>query len=323
MADLKSFYMGYELKNPIVLASCALGKKVENLCQAEENGVAAVVLPSLFEEVIKNKMGAVSDTFHPEAYDYGIDILSYGASKYVEIIKEAKKRVKIPIFASVNCIDSELWLDFAKSIEDAGADGLELNISYISFNINDDPRAIEDTYVEIVNKVKNRLNIPISVKIGSYFSSIPNMVKRLKDAGADAVVIFNRYYQVNYDYVEKKFVPVNYFSNDKECYNVMRWIGVIYSQLDIDVAATTGFHTAKQIVDALFMGASVVQLATIFYKKGLAYAKELINNLNNILDDLNVESLKDIKGKAVDSFDELKALERVQYMEYLDKAAKG
>lgn len=325
MADLKTFYMGYELKNPIILSSCSLSKNIDNLCQAEDSGIAAIVLASLFEEVIKNELGVVPDTFHPEAYEYGVDssMLSYGATKYIDLVKEAKKRLNIPVFASVNCIDSEVWIDFARSIEDAGADGLELNISYISFQVDDNPRDIEDKYIEIVEKVKNKLNIPISVKLGPYFTSIPNMVKRLKDVGADAVVLLNRYYQMNYDFVEDKYVPINYFSGDKESYNVLRWVGIVSSQLDIDIAATTGFHTAKQIVEALYMGASAVQLATIFYKKGLVYAKELLKEVNEILEKQNCSSIKDIKGKAVDSFEEIKALERVQYMEYLNKASEG
>ncbi|KAA0257121.1 dihydroorotate dehydrogenase-like protein [Deferribacter autotrophicus] len=319
MADLKTFYLGYELKNPIILASCSLTKNVDNICQAESAGVSAVVLKSLFEEEIKSEMGAVSNDFHPEAYEYEYSSagLMYGASKYLDLIKEAKKRVKIPVFASVNCIDSEIWIDYAKSIEDAGADGLELNISYISFNINDDPREVEKRYLNIVENVKTSLNIPVAVKIGWYFTSIPYMVKSLKDAGADGIVMFNRYYQLSYDIEKEKFMLVNYFSSDTETYQVLRWVGIVHKQVDIDIAATGGIHNAKQILEHIFMGASVVELASVFYKNGIKYAENLLTELNEIMDDLNMASIKDIKGKGIDTIEEFKSLERVQYMKIL------
>ncbi|MGA1847031.1 dihydroorotate dehydrogenase-like protein [Deferribacter abyssi] len=323
MADIKTFYLGYELKNPIILASCSLTRNIDNICQAESAGVAAVVLKSLFEEEIQSELGAVSSDFHPEAYEYEYSSagLMYGSSKYLDLIKEAKKRVKIPVFASVNCIDSEIWIDYAKSIEEAGADGLELNISYISFSVNDDPREVEKRYLDIAESVKANLNIPIAVKIGWYFTSIPYMVKRLKDVGADGIVIFNRYYQLSYDIDKEKYVPVNYFSNASETYQVLRWVGVIHKQIDINIAATGGIHNAKQILEHIYMGASVVEIASVFYKNGIKYAENMLVELNKTLDDMNISSIKAIRGKGIDTIEEFKSLERVQYMKILGTKA--
>ena len=197
MSILASEYMGLNLKNPVILGSCPISMDIMKLKEAEKSGISAVILKSLFEEELKVQLTGGVKFENPESFDYFLSEcdFKYSPANYLEHIREVKMALDIPVIASINCIGSKWWKDYVNGIEEYGADGLELNISYYSFNKDDNPRNIEQKYIDLVYSIKKMVDIPVAVKIGYNFTSIPNLINQLKGAGADGVVLFNRYYK--------------------------------------------------------------------------------------------------------------------------------
>lgn len=321
MADLKVNYMGLELKSPLIVASSTLSKSVENMIKAEKMGAGAVVVKSLFEEEIKQS-GDMGDTFHPEAYDYimGEADLLYGSKEYLDLIKELKSALGIPVIASVNCVDGDRWTEYAAELKHAGADAIELNISYVPFESSVAGDEIEQKYIQTLKAVKNSVhNIPVSVKFGQHISSIPNFVKILQDNGADAVTMFNRYYQVRIDTKNLSFHPAHYYSTEDETYNVLRWVAIVSRQLDIDISASTGIHSADTFLQQILAGAKTVQLASKLYNDGIESIGSILEEVNKWLDIRKKDSINDIRGIAVDrNLKDIRKFERLQYMKVAD-----
>jgi len=317
MADLKVTFMGLNLKNPLIVGSSTLTKTIDGLRKAEESGAGAVVLKSLFEEELSEQLN-LSDDYHPEAFEYFINDSSklYGSTKYLDFIKDAKKNLFIPVIASVNCLGGKWWIDYAKQIEDAGADALELNIAYIPFDLNEKPRDIEKKYIEIVHSVKKSLKIPVAAKIGYYFTSVPLMVKDLKDAGADAVTMFNKFFRMAIDVENMKFQGLEVYSCIEETYQVLRYVAVCSSQVKIDISASTGIHNTNIALQHLMAGAKTFQMVSALYKKGFDVIPEVIKGINEYLDRKNFKSVNDIIGIAAKFDGGFKAFERIQYMKY-------
>ncbi|MGC8925613.1 MAG: dihydroorotate oxidase [Calditerrivibrio nitroreducens] len=317
MADLKVDFMGIKLKNPLIVGSSTMTKNIGGLLKAEESGAGAVVLKSLFEEELSEDL-ALSDDYHPEAFEYFLNDTSklYGSTKYLDFIKEAKDKLFIPVIASVNCLGGKWWVDYARQIEDAGADALELNIAYIPFSIKEDPRDIEKKYVEIVSSVRNAIKIPLAVKIGYYFTSVPLMVKKLKDAGANGITMFNKFFRMSIDVENMKFHGLEVYSCVEETYQVLRYVAVCNNQINIDISASTGIHNSNIALQHLMAGAKTFQIVSAIYKKGYGVIPEIVNDINNYLDRKHFKSVNDIIGVATKFDGGFKAFERIQYMKY-------
>ncbi len=316
MADLRVNYMGIPLKNPVIAGSSSLTNNIDNLKQIEKAGFGAVILRSLFEEEIAQAMGDYASDFHPEAYDYNIldASMMYGHKEYLDLIEAAKSELSIPVFASINCLGERWWENYAKDIEAAGADGIEINLAYVSFDIDDDPRSIEQKYIDTVDAVKEVTTIPVGIKISHNFTSIPNICKQIQDAGANAITLFNRYYKLGIDIDDIDFTPVEYYSSESEMYNVLRWIAILSKQLDVNLSASTGIHSADMAVQQLLAGATTVQVASKLFLDGISSGKKIIEGVNAYMDKHGIENIDDMHSLLEKKKQNFKEFERIQYM---------
>jgi len=329
MADLKTSYMGIQLDNPIVVSSSGITGSIHGIERSAEAGAGAVVLKSMFEELIlaqsKDLEKDLSTAEHPEALDYvRADLgMRLGPLPYLEFIEEARKKVSIPIIASVNCVTPHWWVPYARRIEEAGASGLELNISHFPQRNGENSKEIEARYAEIVQTVCDSISIPVAVKIGFYFTSLWSVIEDVVAAGAKALVLFNRYYAVDVDLDTKTVIPAMKLSSPGEFHLPLRWIGLAAKNLKCDIGASTGVHDSENIVKALMMGATTTYICTALYKNGPEYVRELRDNLSTWLDEQGYKSVGDIKGLALrNTEDEGKLLTRLQYVLALEEASK-
>lgn len=303
-ADLKTRYLGLTLKNPIVAASSPLTGDLEALRQLEEVGVAAAVLPSLFEEQIthdQQQIYAVQEyqslsfaeslSYFPKLTDYNV-----GPGDYLKMLETAKQSVSIPIIASLNGSTAGGWVRFAKLMEDAGADAIELNIYFVPTDPDMTSEEVEARYAEMVSTVRAAVGIPLAVKLGAQFSSLPNFAGRLAEAGANGLVLFNRYLEPDIDLNTLQVTPQLVLSNRHELRLPLRWIAILRDHLAISLAATSGIHYAEDAVKLLIVGADVCMLASTLLKHGVDYAGEMILGLQNWLDVNEYNSVEQLKG---------------------------
>jgi len=325
MADLSTTYMGIDLKNPIIAGSSGLTKSVENIVEIEKNGGAAVVLKSLFEEQIKFE---VSKTYNqsahdmPYAYAEADDYISnyakdYTIGEYLTLIRECKKAVDIPIIASVNCISPHEWTSFAKKIEDAGADALELNI----FILPSDPRRSgeenQEIYLEIIQKVMKQISIPLSIKISYYFSGLAKFALNLSWTGIKGMVLFNRFFSPDIDIESMKVTATNVFSTPDELALSLRWVAILSDKLHCDISASTGVHDGSAVIKQLLAGAKTVQCATTLYKNGFGRIGEMLTDLESWMERHNFNKLDDFVGMlSYKHADNPAPYERVQFMKH-------
>jgi dihydroorotate dehydrogenase (fumarate) len=329
MANLNTKYMGLELDNPLVVSSSGLTGSVDGVKQCADSGAGAVVLKSMFEELVVSRTANLDldilESEHPEAAEYvraelGMQL---GPLPYLRFIEDVLRHVDIPVIASVNCISHRWWVPYAEDIQSAGADGLELNISHFPQGGDRDIRDIERQYSRIVEEVCSRVNIPVAVKIGPYFTSIDTMVRDLAAAGASAVVLFNRYYSVDVDIERKRFVPAVTFSSPDEIALPLRWIGLLADTVPCDLAASTGIFDGIAVVKALMAGAAVACLSSVLYEKGIAHLAEIRRELEEWLDGHGYASVSEIRGAAGKETGNTEVLlHRLQYIKSLDEAAK-
>lgn len=319
MGILSSEYMGLNLKNPVVLGSCPISMDIMKLREAEKFGISAVILKSLFEEHLKAQLSGGVKFEHPESFDYFLSEIDfkYSPVNYLEYIREAKMALDIPVIASINCIGSKWWIDYVNGIEEYGADGLELNISYYSFNKDDNPRNVEQKYIDMVASIKKMVDIPVAIKIGYNFTSLPNLINQFKAVGADGVVLFNRYYKCGINLEDLTLEPVLLMSVREEAYEALRWIGVISSQIDIDIAAATGIKDENMILQMILAGASAVQIVSPVYEKGFSFVKRLVYKLQKLIESKGYDSVKKIRGEAFKNRENFELLERVRYYRYV------
>jgi dihydroorotate dehydrogenase (fumarate) len=323
MADLSTSYMGLKLRNPIIAGSSGLTNSIENIQKLYSHGAGAIVLKSLFEEQINfgiNKTYEQSENnySYPEALDY---IRQYtrenDLEKYLKLISESKNRVSIPIIGSINCVSSTEWVTFAKSIQDAGADGLELNI----FVLPSDPRRKaeqhEQVYFDIIQSVMKQVKIPVAAKISSYFSGMTNMALQLSWTGIAGLVLFNRFYSPDID-IDKFEVTSNHiFSSPAEMSRTLRWVAMLSDRIHCDIAASTGIHDGESIIKQLLAGAKAVQVASVLYEKGFAQIDVMLKYIDEWMNKHKFEHTSDFTGKM--SIKEVKnpaAFERVQFMKH-------
>jgi len=319
--NLSTTYLGLPLDNPVVVSSSKLTGTLENVKACANAGAGAVVLKSLFEEQItaridsklrKNEMYF----WYPEASEYiqGIS-KGVGAEDYLKLIVESKKSVKIPVIASINCVSPLEWPKFASKIQDAGADALELNIAIFPFSKDLSSQQIEDTYVQILTEVKKQITIPVAVKLGPFFTNMMNLSFRLADAGADGLVLFNRFYNPDVDIATAKVVTDNVYSSPDEKSVSMRWIALLSANgISSDLAASTGIHYSIGVAKQLLAGATVAQVCTTLYQNGIPYLHEIVNGLRDWMKKKGYKEIADFRGM-VNKFPENTAgFERLQYM---------
>ena len=329
MADLKTNYMGINLKNPVIVSSSGITGSIAGIRKCAESGAGAVVLKSMFEEIIISQSEDLDrdiiQSEHPEAYNYiqaeiGMQI---GPRPYLNFIENTRKEVSIPVIASVNCVSSKWWVPYARDIESAGAHGLELNISHFPKKTGGEARDIEKRYAEIVHEITNRVKIPVAVKLGYYFTSLWDVLREIVDAGADALVLFNRYYAVDVDTESKRFIQPITFSSPQEMIMPLRWIGLAAEELDCYLAASTGIHDSGSVIKMLMAGADVVQMCSALYLNGVRYIAKILEEIESWLDEEGYSSVADIRGIAVKNTRERDILlKRLQYIKALNEASK-
>jgi len=329
MADLKTKYMGLELGNPIIAGSSGLTGSVEGVKRCADAGAGAVVLKSMFEELVivesEELQEELIQTEHPEAYEYLRAELGMrlGPRPYLKFIEDVKNNVSVPVIASVNCISSKWWAPYAGDIESAGADGIELNISHFPGGGGESSAELEKRYVDIVGEVVGHVSIPVAVKLGFYFTSLGNVLKEIVASGAGALVLFNRLYSVDVDVEKGALIPGMTFSSPEEAAVPLRWIGLLSGTLDCDIASSTGVHDVEGVLKMLMVGATAVQVCSPLYRNGPEHIAVLRDGLKKWLDGHGHSSVDDIRGIAVrDAGKRDILLKRLQYVKALEEAAK-
>ena len=323
MPDLSTKYMGLELRNPVMVASCGLMAKVDGVKKAADAGAGAVVLKSIFEEQIDVEVENITKSSwmpgHPEAFDY-VREMGYAITptRYLDFIAEAKTAVSIPVFASLNCVSPRWWIDYAKKIENAGADGLELNINIRPSDPERTSKEIEKLYFDILDSVKAKIKIPVAVKVGPYFTSMGRMASDLSKRGADALVLFNRFYRLDID-VEKMELTSGYpFTTAEEIGRTLRWVALLAERIKADIAASTGVHDASGVIKLLLAGATVTEMCSALYKHGLAYISKVLGGLQDWMPKHNFATIDEFRGKlSQERSDKPELYERMQYIKAL------
>jgi len=324
--DLSTTYMGMKLKNPIVPSASPLSEKIDNLKRLEDAGVSAVVMHSLFEEQI-NQESQVLDhylsygtesyaealQYFPEAHEYKV-----GPDEYLNLIQLAKRTLRIPIIGSLNGVSAGGWIEYAKKIQQAGADALELNIYFLPTDANMDGAKVEEMYVEVVRSVKKSITIPVAVKISPFFSAIGNMVKKIADAGADALVLFNRFYQPDFDLDELEVVPRLVLSNQFENRLPLHWVAILYGRVKVDFAVTRGVRTYEDVLKGLMVGAKVTMMTSEILENGMKRITEILGEMTRWMEEHEYESVKQMQGSMSQiNCPEPAAFERANYMKVL------
>jgi len=323
MVNLETTFMGIRLKNPLIVGSSGLTNSVENIIEIERNGAAAVVLKSLFEEQISHSasntlMQNEFGNYYPEAEDY---VRAYtrqaDVEKYIELVKKSKESVSIPVIASINCVSNSEWVDFAKRIEDAGADGIELNVFVLPSDIKKDGKDNELVYFEIVKSIKKIVNIPISLKVSYYFSGLAKTMNELSWTGIDGLVLFNRFYSPDFDIESLEVKPSYIFSTPSDLSLSLRWVAMLSDHVNCDIAASTGVHNGEALIKQLLAGARVVQVASVLYKNGFKEIGSMLEELETWMERKNFQSIESFRGKlSVKKADNPAAFERVQFMKH-------
>ena len=326
MADLSTTYLGLPLKNPIVASASSLSAEIDNLRQMEASGAAAIVMYSLFEEQIELQELGYTEYYdrHPESLPEPLQHLAtmeefrQGAGNYLAHLYQAKKAVNIPVIASLNGYYSSGWTRYARLLEAAGADALELNIYYLATKPNISGSDVERMYLDLVRNVRSTINIPIAVKLSPYFSAMANVAHSLDQAGAGALVLFNRFYQPDFDIETETVRPSLDLSNSAELRLRLRWAGMLYGKLNADLALTGGIHNGRDVVKSLMAGAKVAMVASALYEHGIDYIGTMLEQLNQWLDDHDYGSVEEIRGRmSVQAIGDSAAFERANYVKVL------
>jgi dihydroorotate dehydrogenase (fumarate) len=312
--------MGLPLRNPLIVASSSLTKSADGVRKCDDAGAGAVVLKSLFEEQIAVKAKDMEENLwlygHTEAFEYVSKMaMPLGPRDYLDLIEKAKAAASIPVIASLNCITPRWWTDFAKQIEAAGADGLELNISVMPSDPERTSAEIEEIYIDIVESLKDEIGIPIAVKIGPYFTSVARMAAEFSERGVSALVLFNRFYQIDIDIETVEIAPGLRFSSPDEISLPLRWIALLAGSVKCDLAASTGVHDGAGFVKQLLAGATAVQVCSALYERGTEHIGRILRDLETWMQDHNLHRVADFRGRLSRKVTERPELyERLQYI---------
>ena len=323
MSNLTTTYLGLTLRNPIIVSSSGLTNSITKIEKLVNAGVGAVVLKSLFEEQINqdisNEIYKSQGIDYPEALDYVKGyVRENDLQNYLTLIREAKKRFDIPVIASINCYSATEWIDFALQIEKAGADAIELNVFVVNIDKNSDASDYEQIYYDVLANVRKVLHIPISMKLGSYFSNLVHIVDRLNISGAKGVVLFNRFYEPDVDINELKLTSASVFSTPDEIQRTLRWVAIVSSKVkDIDISASTGIHSGEAVIKQLLVGAKTVQVCSAVYKDGPKIITEMLEELDLWMGKKEFSAIDDFRGMMnYSTIPEPHLFERSQFMKY-------
>jgi len=324
--DLSTTYMGMELKNPLVPSSSPLTRDIGSLRQMEDAGAAAVVIYSLFEEEVRlesemlNEYLTQGTEFYAEALSYFPEAGAYrsGGEQYVDHIRRAKEALEIPVIGSLNGVSAGGWLRYARQIAQAGADALELNMYYLPTDPDVTGVEIEESYLQLLQQVADSIDIPVAVKLSPFFSSIPNVVKRMGEAGAQGAVLFNRFYQPDLDIEALEVVPDLVLSDRDELRLPLRWIAILYGRVPIDLALTTGVHTAEDVIKGVMAGSAITMMASELLQRGVGRITEIEAELRRWMEEMEYESIRQMRGSLSQiNSAEPAAFERANYMRVL------
>jgi dihydroorotate dehydrogenase (fumarate) len=324
--DLSTTYLGLKLQNPLMISACPLTAEIDQLRRLEQAGAAAAVLPSLFEEQIEHESEEMSKvhefgtesfaealTYFPEQEDFRT-----GPDQYLETIAKAKKAVRIPIVASLNGASKGGWVRYAKMMQDAGADALELNIYFVAADLEMTSRDVETRYLELVASVKQSISIPLAVKVGPYFSAMGNMGVRLAEAGANGLVLFNRFFQPDINLETMETLPQLHFSTPSELSLPLRWIAILHGRVGASLAATGGIHDAAALLKALLAGADVGMIASVLYQKGVSQVSTILAAMRDWMEQNEYDSVEQLKGSmSRENCPDPAAFQRGNYMKTL------
>jgi dihydroorotate dehydrogenase (fumarate) len=320
MSRINTRYLGLELESPVIAGSSNFTSRLESIVEAEAAGAGAVVLKSLFEEQIVSMAHSMSSReTYPEADDY----LQYytrtnSVETYLDLVARARKSVRIPVIASINCFSPKGWIDFALEIEKAGASALEVNIFFMPVDKHQSSADSEAVYFKIIDNLRKKLTIPISVKIGLRFSNLLNFAWQMNNHGASGIVMFNRFYEPDFDINNLNVVPASVLSNPVEQRYVLRWVGMLSSQdTKLDISATTGVYTGEDAIKYLLAGATTVQVCSALYKRGFTVITEINEAMHKWMDGKDFKTLSDFRGKLnYKNIDNPSLFERSQFMKH-------
>jgi dihydroorotate dehydrogenase (fumarate) len=323
MVKLETKYMGLQLKNPIVVGSSGLTNSIEKIKELENAGAAAVVLKSIFEEQINNEVSHLINkdpqNLYPEAEDYIWNyVRNNSITRHVNMVAEAKKECQIPVIASINCFTSKEWMIFAKEFENAGADALELNTFVVPTSRNKSPEEIEKIYIDVIGAVKQQVKIPVSVKLSYHFTNLPNMADKLVAQGANALVLFNRFYEPDIDINKLEIVPSEVFSSPSDIRKTLRWIGILSASMPkLEIAASTGIHDGEAVIKMLLAGAQVTQICSTIYINGAQQIAGMLNDLKEFMAKWNFKTIDEFRGRlSYKHIHDPQLYERAQFMKY-------
>jgi dihydroorotate dehydrogenase (fumarate) len=330
MIDLTTRYMGWTLRNPLVASSSPLTETLDSLRRLEDAGIAAVVLPSLFEEQLTLESVALDEDLWRGAQEFAeavtylpnLDNYNTNPDGYLTLIRQAKMAISVPVIASLNGSTPGGWIRYAREIEQAGADGLELNIYSIETDLHRSGETVEEGFCELVHQVKASVRIPVAVKLSPFFSSIPNIARRFDRAGADALVLFNRFYQPDFDIEALEVVPRLALSEPYELLLRLHWLAILAGRVRPALAVTGGVHSAEDVLKAIMAGASTAMMTSALLKNGPRYVKHVLNDLVRWMEEHEYTAIQQMQGSmSYRSVPDPAALERGNYMKVLNSYA--
>jgi dihydroorotate dehydrogenase (fumarate) len=326
MVDITTKYLGLDLKNPLVASASPLSYKIDTVQKLEEAGASAVVMYSLFEEQIiqesikmQQDLTRGTDQF-AEALTYIPEVGSYsiGPDDYVKRLSKLKESVDIPVIGSLNGVSTGGWIDYAKKIEQAGADALELNLYYLATDPELTSAELEETYITLVRDVREQIHIPLAVKLSPFYSALPNFARRLANSGANALVLFNRFYQPDFDLEALEVVPNLVLSSSDELRLPLRWIAILYGRVNVDFALTSGVHTSTDVIKSLMAGARVAMMASELLQNGVARLPQILEDLQVWLEENEYDSVTQMIGSmSQQAVADPASFERANYMRVL------
>jgi dihydroorotate dehydrogenase (fumarate) len=324
MADLSTKYMGMKLRSPIIAASSGLTNSLQDFKEIEKYGAGAIVVKSLFEEEINIEMEKSlaemnrPGTLYPEIYDFfDYDTVEDSVSRYLFMIEKAKKVSQIPIIASINCVTASDWTHFAKRIEEAGADGLELNLFLLPSDFERTVEETEQIYFDVIKNVKKEVSLPIAIKTSYYFTNLGQFLKELSETGIQALVLFNRFWSPDFDIDNMKILSSHVLSTPGELSTSLRWVALMSNKVKCDIAASTGIHNGRSVIKQILAGANAVQVASALYRYGFPRIREMLGELEQWMADKDYGTLAEFRGIMSHSkSDNPASFERIQFMKY-------
>ncbi len=323
MADLTTKYLGLSLKNPIIASSSTLTENIDSIKRLEDNGVAAVVLRSIFEEEITMESEHVVRQAVKEGYDEGLfdyfdsRVKQKNVEDYLDLILECKRQTSIPVIGSINAMSNHEWLYFAKKMESVGVDAIELNMFLLPSDLSRTCEENEKLYFEVVNKLVKEVNVPVTLKLSHYFSNLGSMIQKLSETGLSGMVLFNKFFAPDFDINTEKVTPTYVLSSPRDLYLSLRWIAMMSDRVSCDLAASTGVHDGSGVIKQLLAGAKAVQLASTLYKNGPEQIGVMLKELEEWMNKKGYNSLDDFRGKlSYGKVDNPALLQRVQFMKH-------